>query len=72
MAQPLASPLYNCQAEAGPTKRAGGLTDGEVYYVIDVDNTSIQLASSPADAQSMTPVPLSSPSTSPFLRCSMC
>jgi hypothetical protein len=42
----------------------GGLTDGGVYYVINVDDTSIQLASSLANAQSDPPVPvtLSSPS----------
>ncbi len=37
----------------------GGLTDGHVYYVIKVDNTTIQLSSSP---NSLTPIPLTSPS----------
>ncbi len=37
----------------------GGLTDGGVYYVINVDDASIQLASSLANAQSDPPVPVS-------------
>ncbi len=40
----------------------GGLTEGQVYYVIDVDATSIRLAASLANAQSDIPVPLLSPS----------
>ena len=36
----------------------GGLTDGEVYYVIEVNDTTIQLAASLTDAQNTTPVPV--------------